>query len=62
MTTFSIATDAVTTKIDAANADEAARKFAAGEKVYAGCTTAAEVIERAEEMGGWCTINFDEAD
>lgn len=57
MTTFAIATDAVTTRVDAANADEAARKFAAGEKLYAGCTTAAEVQERAEELGGWCEIN-----
>lgn len=57
MTTFAIATDAVTTKIVAANADEAARKFADGEQVYAGCTTAAEVIARAEEIGGWCKIN-----
>ena len=56
MTSYTISTDALTTTIEAASRDEAARKFAAGESTYRGCETAADVSARAEELGGWAKI------
>lgn len=54
--TYHVSTDAVQTTIEAASVDDAARQFAAGEKLYAGCETAADVSARAETLGGWATI------
>lgn len=54
---FAISTDALTMKIEAKTADEAAEHFAQGESLYRDCTTAAEVAAKAEELGGWAEIN-----
>lgn len=56
MNKYTITTDAVSQTIEAKTADEAAAKFAATEKLYAGCETVEDVADRAEEMGGWATV------
>lgn len=56
MTTYTISTDAVMTQVDATDADDAARLFAASEPTYAGCETADDLAARAEELGGWARV------
>lgn len=59
MKTYQICTDAVSQKIEASNADDAARKFAASERNLAkrGINGAEELTAVVEEMGGWCSVS-----
>jgi len=59
MTKYNVATDAVTTTVEANSINEAAAKFAAGEPVYRGknIKTASDLSAAAEEMGGWAKIS-----
>jgi hypothetical protein len=57
MTKFAISTDSTTTVIEASSRDEAARQFAATERIYAGCETAAQLAEKADDLGGWAEVN-----
>lgn len=53
---FAISTDALSVVITAADIDDAARIFAAGESLFCGCQTAADLSDRAESLGGWVSV------
>lgn len=52
---WTVTTDAVTTTIEAADEDEAARRFASGEHIT-GIEGAADLRDWAIERDGWCRI------
>ena len=56
MSQYEIKTDAVSQVIEAATADAAAAQFATTEKFYKGCQTVSELSARADELGGWATV------
>ena len=60
MTEYTINTDAVSTTIEATDADEAAAKFAS-DQGYTGVEDVDDLVEMIEGMDGYITILEDDA-